>query len=302
MIADFHTHTFPDQIAPAAVSRLQAASHIRAFADGTASGLRAAMRRAGIDVSLVLPVATNTRQVEKVNDSAVRMNDAAGETGLYSFGCLHPACENWKEELARLARAGVRGVKLHPYFQETDADDPRYLRILDRCGQLDMTVLIHAGLDVGFPGQDRASPAILRRAVLSVGPVRLVLAHMGGWRCWDEAEQQLTGLGLYIDTSFSLGSMTPADDGFQRSREESAMLSGERFVRMVRSFGADHVLFGTDCPWGDQAECLALFRALPLSDEEKQAILWDNAARLLGLPCPPNVNRHETARRFAPGK
>ena len=49
MIIDFHTHTFPDKIAAAAIDKLQHASHSKAFTSGTVSGLQASMQRAGID-------------------------------------------------------------------------------------------------------------------------------------------------------------------------------------------------------------------------------------------------------------
>ena len=281
MIIDFHTHTFPDKIAAAAVDKLQAASHTKPFTDGTVSQLRASMARAGIDVSLVLPVATNPRQVEKVNDASIAMNDAGPETGVYSFGCMHPAFENVEAELARVKAAGLRGIKLHPIYQGVDFDDPRTLRLLRVCRELDLMVLIHAGLDVGFPGVVRGSPQMIARALDAVGPLRLILAHMGGWRCWAEAADLLSGRGLYIDTSFSLGAMTPNGDGHYKTDEELRLLSPDEFVDVLHAFGADHTLFGTDCPWGDQRAELARVRALPLADEEKQAIFCDNAARLL---------------------
>ena len=59
------------------------------------------------------------------------------------------------------------------------------------------------------------------------------------------------------------------------------LLGEEQFVRMVRAFGADRVLFGTDSPWDGQAEALARLRALPLEGEELDAILGGNALRLL---------------------
>ena len=82
MIIDFHTHTFPDAIAAAAVDKLQAASHTKPFSDGTVSGLRASMATAGIDASVVLPVATSPRQVSHINDNAIRVNALSNETGV----------------------------------------------------------------------------------------------------------------------------------------------------------------------------------------------------------------------------
>ena len=153
MIFDIHTHTFPGKIASPTLQKLQSMSHTMPFTDGTVSGLRASMTAAGVDRSLVLPVATNARQVPHVNDASARINEQAGETGIFSFGCMHPDFDGWREELARIASLGLKGIKLHPVYQDVDFDDVRYLRILDRCGELGLTVLTHAGLDVGFPGK-----------------------------------------------------------------------------------------------------------------------------------------------------
>ena len=86
MVIDIHTHIFPDKLAATTIPKLEGMSHTRAFVDGTAAGLRASMERAGVDVSLVLPVATNPRQVVHVNDSSARINDQGPETGIYSIG------------------------------------------------------------------------------------------------------------------------------------------------------------------------------------------------------------------------
>ena len=284
MRVDIHTHTFPDAIAAGTIQKLQSASHTHPFTDGTAGALSASMGRAGLDWSVVLPVATNPKQVPKVNAAAEKMNARAMETGVLSFGCMHPDFPGWREELDRLAAAGFRGVKLHPPYQGADFDDERYVRILTRCGELGLVVLIHAGLDVGLPGVDRASPAMVLRALRAAGPVTLVLAHMGGWRQWEAVEDLLPGTGVYLDTSFSLGRMTSNGDGYYKTAADLELLSPERFLRLVRAFGTDRILFGTDCPWGGQAEELEKFRALPLTAAEQSAILGGNAQKLLNLP------------------
>ena len=117
MVFDIHTHTFPDSIARSTIEKLQSLSHTRPFSDGTQAGLAASMAAAGVDGSLVLPVATNTRQVVHVNDSSARLNGLGPETGIWSFGCMHPDFDGWREELARIAGLGLRGIKLHPVYQ-----------------------------------------------------------------------------------------------------------------------------------------------------------------------------------------
>ena len=282
MIIDIHTHTFPDKIAAATLDKLKHLSHTIPFTDGTAAGLAASMARAGVDRSVVMPVATSPRQVPHVNDASARMNELGAQTGVLSFGCMHPDFDGWKEELARVRDLGLKGIKLHPQYQDTDFDDPRYLRILDRCGELGLVVLTHAGLDIGMPGKDNCAPEMVARVLEQVGPVKLVLAHMGGWRQWDRVEALLPGTGVYLDTSFSLGEITPLDDGHYRPGD-LPLLDEAAFLRMVRKFGADRVLFGTDSPWDDQGAALARLRALPLESAELDAILGGNAQELLGI-------------------
>ena len=88
MIIDFHTHTFPDQIAASAIARLSNNAHIEAHSNGTAGGLLLAERAAGVDRSIILPVATKPEQVHHINDAA-----AAHRARLcykYVLLCLHP--------------------------------------------------------------------------------------------------------------------------------------------------------------------------------------------------------------------
>lgn len=277
MTIDFHTHTFPDRIAPAAVAKLQAASRTRAFTDATVAGLKESTVRAGIDYSVVLPVATNPLKVAAMNDLSMQLN---GQDGLIYFGCVHPDASDGCEELSRIARAGIRGVKIHPVYQGVDIDDVRFLRLLARAGELGLIVVTHAGDDIGFPGAAHCRPEKLRRALKQVGPVRLVAAHMGGWCRWEEAMDALSDTQTYLDTAFSLGRLVPLSEG-DYSPEEQLLLSGEAFCRMVRQFGCRRILFGTDSPWADQRTAVEQIRALPLTPEEKQAILGGNAKRLL---------------------
>ena len=281
MIIDIHTHTFPPKIAAAALADMQAKSRTALFADGTADDLSAHLREAGADLAVVQPVATSPRQVAHINDSVIRTNAAASQTGVLSFGAMHPAFEDWERELDRLAEAGVRGIKLHPCYQQTPMDDPRCIEILRRCAVLGLIVLVHAGWDVGLPGSDDALPVRIRRALDAAGPVTLIAAHMGGWRDWEEGIRLLPETGAYIDTAFSLGSMTPAFDGAYPDAQSLMMLTPNAAMAVIRAFGPERVLFGTDSPWGSLRAEIKKIRALPLSAEEQAAILGGNAARLL---------------------
>ncbi|MBQ7216305.1 MAG: amidohydrolase family protein [Synergistaceae bacterium] len=282
-VIDIHTHTFPEKIAARAISSLQAKSHTLAFTDGTLESLSRSMSEAGITYSVIQPVATKPEQVIHVNDSSIAINERFPETGIMSFGAMHPDFEGYAAELERLVRSGIKGIKLHPVYQGVRADDERYIRILRKAGELGMIVLFHAGYDIGFPGNDYALPERIAAALKEAGDVRVVLAHMGGWRAWREAEDVFAHSNVYIDTAFSLGEIEPLNDGYYGTREECRMLSGEEFVRIVRALGADRVIFGTDSPWASQSETFREIDSLPLTEAEKTKIYYKNTINLLNI-------------------
>ena len=279
MVIDFHTHTFPDKIAAAALTKMQGDSHTIAFTAGTVTALKQSMEAAGILCSVVLPVATNPAKVRSINDLSVQLTE---RDGLIYFGCIHPDLGNADQELKRIADAGLKGVKIHPVYQGVDIDDIRYLRILDRCGERGLTVVTHAGDDIGFPGVIRCSPKMILNALKQVGDVRLVAAHMGGWKNWDTVAELFAQSNVYIDTAFSLGTLTPLEKDHY-SKEEQQLLTNEQFCKLVRGIGSKRILFGTDSPWTEQTVSKEQLLALPLSDAEKADILGENARRLLNI-------------------
>ena len=272
MIVDFHTHTYPDSIAGKTVAALKGVAGLEAQGDGTAQGLTASSEEAGIDYSLVLPVATTPHQVASINEVAFKTNLASGRKRLLSFGAIHPDSPDYKRVLRGIASLGLKGIKLHPDYQGTFFDDERYKRIIDAATELGLFIIVHAGVDIGLPEPVHTTPERIRRVLRDTGTDRLILAHMGGWRMWDEAMDQLAGENVYIDTSFS----TTAID-------VDGMLDEEKFVEVVRSFGAERVLFGTDWPWAGQKKSLKWINHTSLRKEEKEKILGNNAAELLNL-------------------
>ncbi len=278
MIIDFHAHTFPDKIAAAAVSKLEQMSHAISHSDGTRAGLLQAMKKADISRAVVLPVATNPLKCASMNDTSHALD---GMDGLTYFAAIHPDAPDWQEELTRAKSLGFKGVKIHPIYQDVAIDDPRFVRILARCGELGLMVVMHGGADIGFPGVEKCSPAMLRNALRQSGPVTLVAAHMGGWRNWQEVPEHLLDAGVYLDTAYTLGAICPLDDHY--APEELPMLADERFCELVRIFGSQRVLFGTDSPWDDMGLCVERIRRLPLTEAEKEDIFCRNACRLLGI-------------------
>lgn len=281
MTIDFHTHTFPDAMAERVIVPMGRSSRVKHYIDGTMSGLRASMDKAGVDVSVVLPVATKAKQVETLNAVSAENNETWAERGILSFGAMHPDYADYKAELARVKERGLKGIKIHPPYQQIPLNDIRYLRILERCAELDLIVVTHAGIDVGVPG-DWCTPDMALEAFRQVPWSKLVLAHLGGWRQWGEVLDKLAGLDLYLDTAFCFGTVLPAE-GTRRGDEERWLIPPEQFRALAAKHGADHILFATDSPWSDQARDLSELERMGLSPEDTATIRGGNGARLLGL-------------------
>lgn len=272
MIIDAHTHVYPEKIVEKAMAKLEANSGTKARSDGRKSGLLNNMKAAGIDASVLLPVATSPKQVDAINEEAGETNAIAGETGLFSFGGIHPDTENYKEVLKRIKALGLRGLKIHPDYQETFFNDIRYKRMIEEASSLGLYVMVHAGVDIGLPDPVHCRPDHVLEVIKETGTDKLILAHMGGWRLWEEVTEKLAGEKIFFDTAFSLDNIPVA-----------GMLSKEQFVRMVRKHGAEKILFGTDSPWSDGASDVEWIRQTSLTENEKNMIFSENIKKILAV-------------------
>ena len=280
MIIDFHTHTFPDKMAEAAVRALEKESDTLGFSDGTNRGLRQSMDRAGIDIAVILPVVTNPDKTSHINQYAAKVNESFEETGLLSFGGIHPEVSDYKGLLRECSSLGLKGIKLHPDYYGIMFNDIRIKRIVSYASELGMIVLTHAGMDIGLYPPLCCSIDSILEVIRDVQPEKLVLAHMGGWMNWEEVTDRLASEKVWLDTAFSLGEINWRD---KNDHKPYHMMSDEMFVRMVRAFGSEKVLFATDSPWADQSDYVNRIKKSALSDSEKENIFHKNAEKLLML-------------------
>ncbi len=267
MIIDFHTHAFPDNIAKRTVDALASVSGMTPLTDGTVAGLKKKLDESGVDLGVVLPVVTRAEQFDTIN----RFAASVCETGLISFGGIHPDDETPEAHVRQIASLGLKGIKLHPDYQGTYIDDERYVRIVCAALAEGLIVVTHSGVDVGFPGHPvRCTPERAARLLDSISDgndeLPIVFAHGGGYAMHADVMKYLAGRKIYFDLSMTY-KMSNADEA----------------TELVRTHGAERVLLGSDCPWGDPKETAEFVRSLSLTDYEKDAILCENAKRLLGI-------------------
>lgn len=264
MVIDFHTHIFPEKIVNKAIATLEESGGIKAKASGDEAGLLKSMENAGIDLSISLPIATKPSQVSSINRFAASINEKRGS--IISFGSLHPFSEHIEQELEELKALGLKGIKLHPDFQNFFIDSPESLHLLKLAAENNLTIMLHAGLDVSFRDCHHCTPRRLHNILPELKNSTIIMAHLGGVLYYDEVEKYLIRSNVYLDTSFTY-----------------SFTDDTHVTRILNSYNPDLLLFGTDSPWDDQKKALELMQNAPISSELKEKILYKNAKRLLGL-------------------
>jgi predicted TIM-barrel fold metal-dependent hydrolase len=261
-VVDFHTHAFPDALAARAIAHLERQGGVRAALDGTIAGLTASMDRAGIAAAVVCSIATAPAQFGPI----LRWSSAIAGPRLLPFPSVHPAAADPAAEVRQIAAAGCRGVKLHPEYQGFHVDDPALEPLYRALEQAHLVALFHAGNDIGFPDSDRAAPRRFLAVHRAFPALKIVAAHLGGYRRWEEVAAHLLGSGVWLDTSYAIGHVAP---GLLRE--------------ILLGHPPDRLLFGTDSPWVDQTEELARVRALGLPPALTDRILGGAARELLQI-------------------
>lgn len=263
MIVDFHTHAFPDRIADRAMAALSAeVPGIAYYLDGRVSSLLDSMDRAGVDVSVVASIATRPEQVGPILDWSMSI---ASER-LVPFASVHPKDPDAVDWVRRIAQAGLKGVKMHPYYQDFDLDADDMRGIWEAVAEQDLLLLMHTGYDIAFERVDKAGPGRIVNVLEQVPGLRLVTTHLGAWEQWDAVQTKLIGKKIPMDISYTRN-----------------FLGQERMREMIVRHPEDMVLFGTDSPWEDQAEAIRKVRQFNLNDDRMGRLLGNNAACLLNL-------------------
>ena len=264
MIIDFHTHAFPDTLAPKALHVLTTSidNIYPPVHDGTVSGTLRNMDNCGVDLSVVLPVVTRQEQFVRSNEWIAAIESPR----LVAFGGIYPHTDDYKRDIDFVVSLGLRGLKFHAEYQEFVLDEPKMLKIYDYALGKGLILLHHAGFDPAYPPPFRSTPQQFARVVQLMRGGVIIAAHFGGHDQWDEVLEHLAGEDIYLDTSM----------GFE-------YFTREQFLSITEKHGADRILFGSDAPWSDAKDEIARLNAMPLSDEDKAAILGGNGRRLLGV-------------------
>lgn len=261
-VINSHCHIYPKKIAARAVEGIGDFYDLYMSLDGSVDDLIRDGSKVGVVHYLVHSVATTPKQVKSINEFI--SDEVKAHPDIFTgFGTLHPDSEDIEEDLDYLIELGLKGVKVHPDFQQFALNEERAFKMGEAINDRGLPIMIHCGdFRYNYSNPEQLKPFIDRFPEMTV-----IGAHFAGWSIWEEATEQLAGTpNLIVDLSSSLYALSP-----------------ETAERLIREYGADKVLWATDFPmWESQSE-MEMFNKINLTDEERNMIIYENAARLLGL-------------------
>jgi len=203
-------------------------------------------------------------------------NDAVLKLAQDSGGFFFPVCSVHPadgvaaiDEIGRLSAAGTAWLKLHPNKQAFDVADPLVADVVRTAAKYGLPVLFDA-----YSPWDANQPGKFANLATEVPESRLILAHAHGpgfaqLLVYDIlARYPDWGRNVWVDLSVT-----------------GLLLAGspyrDQFAWVLRKFGVDRLLFGSDYPIDNPLDAARAIVDLGFTDEEQAAILHDNAAALL---------------------
>jgi len=246
VIIDAHSHLGYSQIFSAGVTEEQ---------------LLGTMEENGIDVSVVMPAAGSDPRSTHDAIADLQERNPGRIFGMVSMTPL--VGRNFYEEEARrcIEELGFKAIKLHPQahavspvFEVSDV-------VFECASRLGVPVMVHTGSGAPF-----ALPALLIRRARQYPELKIILAH--------------AGFAIYSEEA-----IVAAEVCENIYLEPTWCIAGD-IRRMVRTLGANRVMFGGDLPFNVPVE-LTKYRTLDLTDEEREWCLWRTARDVFDLP----VNR-----------
>jgi uncharacterized protein len=246
MIIDAHSHLGYSEIFAAGVTEEQ---------------LLGTMGANGIDVSVVMPaagadpVSTHNAIAELCTRYPERIFGMVSMTPLIGR-------EAYEREATRCIRElGFKAIKLHP---QAHAVSPVFTVsdvVFETASALGVPVMVHTGSGAPF-----ALPALLIRRARQFPDLKIILAH--------------AGFAIYSEEAIIAAEV--CDNIYL---EPTWCIAGD-IRRMIKSLGANRVMFGGDLPTNVPVE-LTKYRTLDLTDEERTWCLARTAREVFDLPVSP---------------
>lgn len=193
----------------------------------------------------------------------------------FCFCRVSPKFPGAIEELERSITAlGMQGVKLHPAMDNFYPDSSNYFQIFERIVKLKVPVLFHTNPPHGE--WERSSPARILKIAQAFPQMKIILAHILS------APKDIK-LSPRKASQYTKETIQEAKDLSKVYLDTSQLKEKKKLEFVVKTLGANRILFGSDYPWGKMDETMKVILESSLSDQQKKLILRENLRTLMTL-------------------
>jgi hypothetical protein len=283
MIIDFHIHlSRPEHEHPWVMEWLRSnfSGDLDAMMDRVLNpkGFRGYLQENEVDWAVglaeVTPITTGWASNEYVGEFCCEVNalpkpDSGPRGRLLPFASINPYIINdLPGELEKLIKDfSFKGIKVYPVYQHHYPNDPRMYPLYAKVQELGLPMLVHTGSSV-FKGAriKYGDPLLLDDVAIDFPDLTILMAH--------------SGRPFWYEQAFWMA---------RRHENVYMEVSGLPAKKLLEYFPrlediAHKVVYGSDWPGNpDLKRNVDAIRNLQISDQAKQAVLHDNAAKILGL-------------------
>jgi len=226
----------------------------------TVDNLLRAMKKNGVDYSVVLPIEPYRLTEENIKVCKKHKN-------ILTFASVHPKDPEKMEKLRRYMKLGCRGLKIHPVIQGIHPSDPSVLELMEEYQKYNLPVLFHTGESTYYVTQSEERRAYARlqnyEEVISSFPrINFILGHMGQ---------------MERETALEMG------EKFKNVCMDTTLQPVEGVQDAIKRLGADRVLYASDYPFSVQDVHIRIINKVAEDDAQlKEKLFHKNAERLIG--------------------
>lgn len=163
---------------------------------------------------------------------------------------------------------GLKGASIDPYLAQIYVNDAKYYPIYAKCCELNIPIVMTTGPASLVPNAviDHVAPRYIDFVARDFPELTIIVSH---------------GAYPWVNEMITVAQRN-ANVYFDMSEYEFFPMS-EAYVQAANTIISDKLLFASAHPFVDFKDALKSYDKLPFTDEVRAKVMYQNAARILGL-------------------
>lgn len=265
MIYANHAHVFPESIKP----------------QGTVQKLLEFMDECGVDRAVAFaPFPDRFREAgieQDVNEwLAEEIKDIDRLDG---FGTIDFEKGDFAAQVEKIAALGLKGIKMHPPYQEFVIDGPEAFEVYEKAQELGLFISFHTGMHWHRLRDNRV--LLFDEVAWNFPKLKFSMEHIGGYHFFKEALAVMCNNSRREEDCVFAGWTSVAN---RKGKGDEWFLTDEELETVIYQTGENRSIFGLDFPYSKPEHIISdieRIRSLDISEECKENILGKTLERII---------------------